>query len=172
MPRSVGSAGRHATRQPTPGPSSGPPAATNISAVTGSPFAASAAPPSLSPTLPKRLTAEHRASFLHVWERLPTYLRSVALAASVAFPAVTRISHRVGLRLREPQGHHQRKCRFPVSFARACNRRRPQWIKQLHPFGRWRHVPLPCLPASHPFLSDPQCWLEWAGVPPRARCFG
>ena len=32
--------------------------------------------------------------------------------------------------------------------------------------------PHPDLRASHSFLSDPRCWLDWAGAPPRGRCLG
>ena len=60
------------------GPSSDPPEVTPVSAVTASPLAAAAATASPSPALLERLTLEHRASFLHVWERLPSHLRAVA----------------------------------------------------------------------------------------------
>ena len=63
--------GRHS------GPSSDPPAVTPISAVTAPALAAVAATASASPALLERLTPEQRASFLRVWERLPSHLRAV-----------------------------------------------------------------------------------------------
>ena len=119
-----------------PGPSFGPPAVTNISAVTGSPLAAAAATFSLSSTLHKRLTLEQRASFVRVRERLLVHLHAVACAASCASPAVARVSHCFRLRPRVPHGQRRRICRLPVSF---CQRQRknttamdlsfsPQWM--------------------------------------------
>ena len=60
------------------GPSSGPPAVTPISVVTASLLAAAAGTASPSPALLEHLTPEQRASFLRVWERLPSHLRAVA----------------------------------------------------------------------------------------------
>ena len=57
---------------------SDPPGVTPVSAVTAPPLAAVAAPASPSPALLERLTPEQRASFLCVWERLPSHLRAVA----------------------------------------------------------------------------------------------
>ena len=57
------------------GPSSDPPGVTPVSAVTASPLASVAATASLSPALLERLAPEQRASFLRVWERLPSRLR-------------------------------------------------------------------------------------------------
>ena len=54
------------------------PGVTPVSAVTAPPLAAVAAPASPSPALLERLTPEQRASFLRVWERLPSHLRVVA----------------------------------------------------------------------------------------------
>ena len=59
------------------GPSSGPPGANQVSAVTTSPLATAAATASPSPALLERLTPEQRASFLRVWERPPLLLRAV-----------------------------------------------------------------------------------------------
>ena len=59
------------------GPSSDPCGITPVSAVTASPLAAAAAMASPSPALLERLIPEQRASFLRVWERLPSYLRAV-----------------------------------------------------------------------------------------------
>ena len=56
-------------------PSSGPRGETRV---TTSPLAAAAATASPSPVLLERLTPEMRASFLRVWERLPSHLRAVA----------------------------------------------------------------------------------------------
>ena len=61
------------------GPSSDPPRANQVSAVTTSPLATAAATPSPSLALLERLTPEQRASFLHVWERPPSLLRAVPL---------------------------------------------------------------------------------------------
>ena len=58
---------------------SAPPGVTPIIAVTASPLAAAAATALPSPALLKRLTPEQHASFLRVWERLPSHLRAVAL---------------------------------------------------------------------------------------------
>ena len=49
---------------------------TPVSAVTASPLAAAAATASPSPALLERLTPEQRASFLRVWERLPSRLHA------------------------------------------------------------------------------------------------
>ena len=62
-----------------PGLSSGPPAVTLISAATASPLAAAAVTASTSPALLEHLTPQQHASFLHVWERLPSHLRDVVL---------------------------------------------------------------------------------------------
>ena len=61
-----------------PGPSSGPPAVTPISAGTASPLAAAEATASPSPVLLERLTPEQFFSFVRVWERLPSHLRGIA----------------------------------------------------------------------------------------------
>ena len=58
------------------GPCSYPLAMTSISAVTASLLTAAAATASPSPAL--RSVSKQRASFLRVWERLPSYLRAVA----------------------------------------------------------------------------------------------
>ena len=58
---------------------SGPPAATLISVVMASPFAAAVATASPSPAVLECLTPEQPASFLRVWERLPSHLPVVAL---------------------------------------------------------------------------------------------
>ena len=60
------------------GLSSDPPGVTPVSAVTAPPLAAVAATASPSPALLESLTPEQRASFLRVWERLPSHLRAVA----------------------------------------------------------------------------------------------
>ena len=75
-PTHVRSAGRLAHNR-RPGLSSGLPAVTPISAVPATPLAAAAATASPSPALLERLTPEQCASFLHVWERLPSHLRAV-----------------------------------------------------------------------------------------------
>ena len=59
-------------------PSSDRPGVTLVPAVTTRPLAAVAATASPSPALLARLTTEQRASFLRVWERLPSHLRAVA----------------------------------------------------------------------------------------------
>ena len=51
---------------------------TPISATTASPLAAAAATASTSPALIERLTPKQHASFMRVWERLPSHLRAVA----------------------------------------------------------------------------------------------
>ena len=61
-----------------PGFSSSPPAVTSISPVMASPLAAATATASPSSALLERLAPEQRASFLRVWERLPSHLRAVA----------------------------------------------------------------------------------------------
>ena len=71
---------RHDSR--APGLSSGPPAVTLISAVTASSLAAAAAATSPSPALLERLIPEQHASFLRVWERLP----STSSSGCVYFP--------------------------------------------------------------------------------------
>ena len=60
------------------GPSSDPPGETPVSAVTAPPLAAVVDTASPSPVLLERSTPELRASFLRVWERLPSHLRAVA----------------------------------------------------------------------------------------------
>ena len=60
------------------GLSSEPPGVTPVSAVTAPPLAAVTAPASPSPALLECLTPETRASFMCVWERLPSHLRAVA----------------------------------------------------------------------------------------------
>ena len=60
------------------GLSSDPPGVTPVSAVRDPPLAAVAAPASTSWALLQGLTSEQRASFLRVWERLPSHLRAVA----------------------------------------------------------------------------------------------
>ena len=60
------------------GLSSDPPGVTPVSAVTAPPLAAVVDTASPSPVLLERSTPELRASFLRVWERLPSQLRAVA----------------------------------------------------------------------------------------------